>query len=45
MKKAILYLKDKKWVLETDQGQNTFTSKKSALIFAEVYKIKINEKS
>jgi len=45
MKRAILYQKDKKWVLETNQGQNTFTSKKSALIFAEVYKIKINEKS
>lgn len=41
MKKAILYQKDKKWVLETDQGQNTFTTKKSAFIFAEIYKIKI----
>lgn len=41
MKRAILYMKDKKWVLETDQWQNVFTNKKSALIFARFYNIKV----
>lgn len=45
MRLGKLYVKDKKWIIETDQGSNTFTTKKSAKLFAKVYKVKLDEKS
>lgn len=45
MKSGKLYVKDKKWIIETSQGYNTFTTKESAKLFANFYKIKLNEES
>jgi len=45
MRLGKLYVKDEKWIIETDQGCNTFTTKESAKLFANFYKIKLDEKS
>ena len=45
MKTGILYCKDKKWFIETSNGTNAFTDKKSATLFAKFYNIKLYEKS
>ena len=45
MKIGILYCKEKKWVIEIGDNLNTFTNKKSAILFAKFYNIKLYEKS
>jgi hypothetical protein len=45
MRLGKLYIKDKKWIIETDEGCNTFATKESAKLFANFYKIKLNEES
>jgi len=45
MSASILYTKEKKWIIESEQGCNTFTTKESAILFANFYNIKLNEKS
>jgi len=45
MKEAILYNKDDRWFIESEDYLNTFTSKDSAILFANFYKIQLHEKS
>ena len=45
MKAGRLYHKDQRWFIETLNGANTFTNKKSAELFAKFYGIKLDEKS
>jgi len=45
MKEAMLYNKDDRWFIESEDYLNTFTSKDSAILFANFYKIQLHEKS
>jgi len=45
MKKYKLYKKDKKWIIQTEDNYNTFTTKKSAQLFSKIYNIELNENS
>lgn len=45
MKQAKLYIKDDRWIIDSEKYSNTFTTKESAINFANFYQIQLNEKS